>query len=184
MEVDLRHDFNRIALGWEDYGEKKVSKSGASIEAIDITDPLHEIITSIKLDLKKFGVKQNLWFKETTLYRSLNKKPSLINKVKTSLKKTGFIYEKDGAQWFKSTKFNDDKDRVIEKENGQATYFASDIAYHFDKYQRGYDKIINVWGADHHGYLPRVRSAMLALKQDPKKFEVIFIQFANLLREG
>ena len=145
---------------------------------------IHEIITSIKLDLKKFGVKQNLWFKETTLYRSLNKKPSLINKVKTSLKKTGFIYEKDGALWFKSTKFNDDKDRVIEKENGQATYFASDIAYHFDKYQRGYDKIINVWGADHHGYLPRVRSAMLALKQDPKKLEVIFIQFASLLREG
>ena len=109
------------------------------------------------------GVNQNLWFTETKLYKSQNKKPSLIDEVKDILERAKLTYEEGGALWFKSSQFKDDKDRVIEKENGQTTYFASDIAYHAHKYGRGYDKIINVWGSDHHGYLPRVKSAMSAL---------------------
>mgnify|MGYP001158091907 FL=1 len=145
---------------------------------------LEQIVHSIKLDLSKMGVNQNLWFTETKLYKSQNKKPSLIDEVKNILERAKLTYEEGGALWFKSSQFKDDKDRVIEKENGQTTYFASDIAYHAHKYGRGYDKIINVWGSDHHGYLPRVKSAMSALGLDPDKLEVIFIQFATLIKEN
>ncbi len=143
---------------------------------------LEKIVNSIKSDLLKMGVNQNLWFKETGLYKSQNGKLSLINEVKNILKKNGLTYEKEGALWFKSSNFKDDKDRVIEKENGHTTYFASDIAYHAHKYKRGYDKIINIWGSDHHGYLPRVNSSMTALGLEPDKLEVIFIQFVTLVK--
>ena len=118
------------------------------------------------------------------MFSSSSKKISAIEEVINALKKNGFIYKKDGALWFRSTHFEDEKDRVVKRENGETTYFASDIAYHADKYKRGYNKIINIWGADHHGYFPRVKAAMSALDEDAEKFEVIFIQFANLVRKG
>ena len=145
---------------------------------------LNSILESMRKDLKDFGVKHNLWFKESSMFNSSKQKTSEIREVISVLGKNGFTYQKDGALWFRSTNFKDEKDRVVIRENGQTTYFASDIAYHANKFQRGYDKILNVWGADHHGYLPRVKAAMSALGQDTSKFEVIFIQFASLIKGG
>ena len=143
---------------------------------------LKSILKSIKKDLKSFGVEHNLWFKESSMFNSSRGKISKIEEAVLALEKNKFIYEKEGALWFRSTDFKDEKDRVIKRENGETTYFASDIAYHSDKFKRGYNKIINIWGADHHGYLPRVKAAMSAMGEDITKFEVIFIQFANLVR--
>ena len=94
------------------------------------------------------------------------------------------MYEKEDALWFKSSEFGDDKDRVLKRGNGEYTYFASDVAYHSKKYDRGYDRVINIWGSDHHGYTPRVQAAMEATNRDPEKLEIVYIQFANLLRAG
>ena len=144
---------------------------------------LREIMGSIKEDLKLFGVNHNLWFNESSMYSNNIDLPD-INKSIKLLSESGFLYEKEEALWFKSTEFGDDKDRVVKRANSDNTYFASDISYHLDKYDRGYDRIINVWGADHHGYLPRVSAAMEALGKSRDKLEVVFIQFANLLRNG
>ena len=92
------------------------------------------------------------------------------------------VYEKDGAQWFRSSKLGDEKDRVLIRENGQATYFASDVAYHLNKVERGFEKIIDVWGADHHGYIARVKASMQALALSPEKLEILLVQFATLYR--
>ena len=163
--------------------EKAKKELDESFEKIKIFS-LNSILKNIKKDLKAFGVEHNLWFKESSMFSSSSKKISAIEEVINALKKNGFIYKKDGALWFRSTHFEDEKDRVVKRENGETTYFASDIAYHADKYKRGYNKIINIWGADHHGYFPRVKAAMSALDEDAEKFEVIFIQFANLVRKG
>ncbi len=96
----------------------------------------------------------------------------------------GHLYEKDGALWFRSTDYGDEKDRVVVRDNGQKTYFASDIAYHMDKLERGYARVIDVWGADHHGYVPRVKAALAALGDDPDKLDVLLVQFAILYRGG
>jgi arginyl-tRNA synthetase len=100
------------------------------------------------------------------------------------LEKSGHTYEKAGAIWFKSSDYGDEKDRVIVRDNGQTTYFASDIAYHMDKLERGFDRVIDVWGADHHGYVPRVKAALEALGDDPSKLDVLLVQFAVLYRGG
>ena len=144
---------------------------------------LREIMRSIREDLKLFGVNHNLWFNESSMYSNKIGLPDISKSIKL-LSESGFLYEKEEALWFKSTEFGDDKDRVVKRANSDNTYFASDIAYHLDKYDRGYDRIINVWGADHHGYLPRVSAAMEALGKSREKLEVVFIQFANLLRNG
>ena len=148
------------------------------------TFALKNILQNIEGDLKAFGVEHNKWFKESSMFTASKTKGSLISEALDSLKSKKQLYEKDGALWFQSTDFGDEKDRVVKRENGATTYFASDIAYHANKFNRGYSKIINVWGADHHGYLPRVSAAMSALGEDTDKFEVIFIQFANLIRGG
>jgi arginyl-tRNA synthetase len=96
----------------------------------------------------------------------------------------GHLYLQDGARWFRSTAFGDEKDRVIQRDNGFYTYFASDIAYHLNKYERGFQRIINVWGADHHGYIPRVKGAVSALGLEPEVLEVALVQFAVLYRSG
>ena len=144
---------------------------------------LREIMSSIKEDLKLFGVNHNLWFNESSMYSNKIDLPDIDKSIKL-LSESGFLYEKEEALWFKSTEFGDDKDRVVKRANSDNTYFASDISYHLDKYDRGYDRIINVWGADHHGYIPRVSAAMEALGKSRDKLEVVFIQFANLLRNG
>jgi arginyl-tRNA synthetase len=145
---------------------------------------LSEILHLIKADLEQCGVHHNAWFSESSLYGNDGDTDSKVDGSIEELKSRGFIYEEGGAVWFKSSSLGDDKDRVLKRGNGEYTYFASDVAYHLDKYDRGYDRVINVWGSDHHGYLPRVRAAMDACDRDINKLEVIFIQFANLVKAG
>lgn len=109
---------------------------------------------------------------------------SEVEKTIAYLKEKGFIYEKDGALWFKSSMFGDEKDRVVVRSNGVPTYLASDIAYHRNKYERGFDIVIDIWGADHHGYIPRMKAAVQALDKDPESLQILLIQFVTLLRGG
>ena len=140
---------------------------------------IESILSGIKNDLAEFGVVFEKWFSEQSLIDS-GLSESCISKLKGSKN----LYEKDGALWFKTTNYGDEKDRVVVRDNGNHTYFASDIAYHLDKLDRGYDKIINVWGADHHGYIPRVKASIEALGHNSDKLEILLVQFANLYRGG
>ncbi len=138
---------------------------------------LIEILGEIQGDLADFGVIFDHWFSERSLSND-----DQIQKCIAKLKDSGFVYEEQGALWFRSTEFGDEKDRVIVRENGQATYFASDIAYHVEKFSRGYDTAINIWGADHHGYIARVKAALSALDENPDALEILLVQFAALYR--
>ncbi|MEJ1298628.1 MAG: arginine--tRNA ligase [Candidatus Sedimenticola sp. (ex Thyasira tokunagai)] len=140
---------------------------------------INTILDDIRDDLALFGVKYDEWYSERSLTES-----GVVNKTLERLRESGHVYEKGGALWFKSTDFGDEKDRVVVRDNGQTTYFASDIAYHMDKLERGFDRVIDVWGADHHGYVPRVKAAMEAVGDDPSKLDVLLVQFANLYRGG
>jgi len=134
---------------------------------------LQAILEDIRKDLEQFGVTYNEWFSE----RSLDAQQAI-----EKLKESGFTYLQEGALWFRSTAFGDEKDRVLVRDNGQATYFASDVAYHLNKLSRGFDHLINIWGADHHGYIPRVKAAMQALGANPEQLTVLLVQFATLYR--
>jgi arginyl-tRNA synthetase len=138
---------------------------------------LNSILEDIKVDLKEFGVDYQHWFSERQLMDD-----GSVEKALERLSVGGHLYEQDGATWFASSKLGDEKDRVVVRENGQFTYFASDIAYHMNKVDRGFDQIINIWGADHHGYIPRVRAAIQALGADESKLKVLLVQFAVLYR--
>ena len=138
---------------------------------------VQSILADIKEDLSEFGVTFQTWFSEASLATNGDIKNSIA-----SLQERDHVYEKDGALWFRATAFGDEKDRVVQRENGLTTYFASDIGYHLNKYKRGYDKIIDVFGADHHGYAPRVRAFLRAEGLDDTKFEVLLVQFAILYR--
>jgi arginyl-tRNA synthetase len=140
---------------------------------------LDSILADIAEDLEEFGVHYDVWYSEQTLDDR-----KLIEKAVQQLDEAGHIYEKNGARWFRSTRFGDEKDRVVIRDNGQATYFASDIAYHMDKFARGFKRVINIWGADHHGYVPRVKAAIEALGEDRDKLEILLVQFAILYRGG
>ena len=140
-----------------------------------LTAALTSILEDIKDDLSDFGVNYECWFSE----RSIDAE---IEPVLQVLDERGYLYEKDGNIWFKSTDFGDEKDRVVRRANGQSTYFASDIAYHKNKFDRGFDKVVNVWGADHHGYVPRVKAALLALGIDAERLDVVLVQFVALWR--
>lgn len=135
------------------------------------------ILNGIKEDLKGFRVEYESWFSEQNLHTD-----GLVQKGIDWLKEKGFVYELDGAVWLKSSAFNDDKDRVIVKQNGDMTYFCADIAYHQDKVRRGFQKIIDIWGADHHGYVPRMRAVMEALGHKPDDFNILLVQFVTLKR--
>ncbi|MDG0995651.1 MAG: arginine--tRNA ligase [Gammaproteobacteria bacterium] len=135
------------------------------------------ILDDIRDDLGLFGVDYDNWYSERSLFADQR-----VEKVIARLETAGHTYRKDGALWFASSKLGDEKDRVVIRENGTPTYFASDIAYHVDKLEQGYDQIINIWGADHHGYIPRVRAALQALNFDADKLKVLLVQFANLYR--
>ncbi len=139
---------------------------------------LNGIVEDIRQDLHEFGVEYQSWFSERSLTTPENQVDHTIN----LLREKGYIAERDGALWFLSTQFGDDKDRVVKRENGQTTYFASDIAYHLNKFQRGFDKVINIWGADHHGYVARVKAALKALEIDPNRLDILLVQFAILYR--
>jgi len=140
---------------------------------------LDEQLADCRNDLEEFGVVFDNWFSERSLYDS-----GRVERVIGMLEDKGHVYTLDGARWFRSSAFGDEKDRVVQRENGQYTYFASDIAYHLDKYERDYDLVIDVWGADHHGYIPRVKGALAALGQDPGRLTVSLVQFAVLYRAG
>ncbi|TAK63523.1 arginine--tRNA ligase [Methylobacter sp.] len=138
---------------------------------------LNSILEDIKLDLSEFGVDYQEWFSERQLMDD-----GSVEKALERLRAGGHLYEKDGATWFACADLGDEKDRVVVRDNGQSTYFASDIAYHMNKLDRGFDRIINIWGADHHGYIPRVRAAIQALGADESKLKVLLVQFASLYR--
>ena len=140
---------------------------------------LNTILDEIKHDLEDFGVIYQQWYSERSLTES-----GAVDRAIERLKLSKHIYEKNGALWFASTDFGDEKDRVVVRDNGQATYFASDIAYHAEKLERGFDRVIDVWGADHHGYVPRVKAALTALGDDASKLDVLLVQFAILYRGG
>lgn len=136
-------------------------------------------LDKLKTDLDEFRVEFDNWFSERSLYKS-----GKIEDALEALKAGGYTYENDGALWFRSTDFGDDKDRVLKKQDGSFTYLTPDIAYHKDKLERGYDQIVNVWGADHHGYIPRMRAAIQALGYPADKMEVKIIQMVNLFDGG
>jgi arginyl-tRNA synthetase len=140
---------------------------------------LDAILCDIQEDLAEFGVEFQSWSSERSLADS-----GAVDRALDRLAAAGHLYRKDGALWFRSSAFGDEKDRVVERENGQRTYFASDIAYHALKFERGYDRVIDVWGADHHGYIPRVKAALAALGLDPERLEIQLVQFATLYRGG
>ncbi len=139
---------------------------------------LQSILNDIKEDLADFGVTFQKWFSESSLTTEGD-----IQKGIEQLRQRGHIYEQDGALWFRATAFGDEKDRVVVRENGQTTYFASDIGYHLNKYERGYNQIIDIFGADHHGYAPRIQAFLRAEDLDPDKFQVLLVQFAILYRD-
>ena len=140
---------------------------------------LEAILEDIREDLGAFRVTFDNWFSERSLFDS-----GQVDAVIERLRQAGFVYEKDGALWFRSTEFGDEKDRVVVRDNGIKTYFASDIAYHLNKFERGFEQLIDIWGADHHGYVPRVKGALKALDQPGDRLEVLLVQFATLWRGG
>lgn len=137
-----------------------------------------EKLKALKRDLESFNVTYDKWFSERTLH------PEAIKKACETLKGNGNMYEKDGALWLKSTAYGDDKDRVVIRDNGVPTYLAADIAYHKNKYERQFKKLINIWGADHHGYVARVKASMAALGLDPNQLEILLLQMVSLFRNG
>jgi len=139
---------------------------------------LDSILSDIRDDLKGFGVQYDNWFSERSLMDN-----GAIDRAIEKLKASGHMYQQEGAWWFKSTEFGDEKDRVVIRDNGQTTYFASDIAYHLHTLERGFD-IIDVWGSDHHGYVPRVKAALQAMGADPERMKVLLVQFAVLYKNG
>ena len=140
---------------------------------------LEEQLGDGRNDLTEFGVAFDHWFSERTLHDA-----GLIDRAVAALQKNGHVYEQDGALWFRSTAFGDEKDRVVKRDNGIYTYFAADIAYHLNKFERGFDRVIDVWGADHHGYIPRVKGALQAAGADPDRLVVALVQFAVLWEGG
>jgi len=136
---------------------------------------LTEQLADCRIDLEEFGVHFDQWFSERSLFDT-----GMVAKALERLEQRGHLYRQDGAKWFRSTAFGDEKDRVVQRDNGLYTYFASDIAYHLNKLERGFDHLINIWGADHHGYIQRVRGALQAMGCDDSKLDVVMVQFVSL----
>ena len=137
------------------------------------------IMAKIIEDLEDFGVTFDSFKKESELFES-----GMVDMTLSSLQESGYLYEKDGAIWFRTSLFENDEDRVLIKSDGEKTYFTSDIAYHREKFLRGYDLLINVWGSDHHGYVPRIMAALSAMNLNKEKLKIILIQFVTLLKDG
>lgn len=182
MPQDGYHGADIIGIGKklaEEYGDKYVNVSEQERFDFFREYGLKYEMAKLKQDLEDFRVKFDVWFSETSLYQ--NKK---IDVALNALKENGYIFEQDGATWLRSTDFGDDKDRVLIKNDGSYTYLLPDIAYHKDKLERGFEKLINVWGADHHGYIPRMRAAIQALGYNKDALEVEIIQLVHLYKDG
>ncbi len=189
----FRHPWSAVAAGLppdepeggdkEQYIDAVIARArellGETDYRIVFDTALEYILDDIRDDLEHFGVVYDEWYSERRLTEN-----GLVDQAIERLKASGHTYEQDGALWFRSTDYGDEKDRVLVRENGQTTYFASDIAYHMDKLERGFEWVIDIWGADHHGYVPRVRAALQALGEDVDKLHVLLVQFAVLYRGG
>ncbi len=172
------------AVGPDDETQLDALIAGAKARLGADYDVVHRFAIDVQLadcrsDLEEFGVRFDRWFSERSLYDA-----GMVERAVRTLQEKGHVFEDGGALWFRSTAFGDEKDRVVRRENGQYTYFASDIAYHLDKFGREFDLLIDVWGADHHGYVPRVKGALAALGLDPERLTVALVQFAVLYRGG
>ena len=161
------------------YGKQLLDMSSDERRKILLDYALEEKVKYIRKTLENFGVNYDVWFSEKTLHEA-----GKIDQVVNFLREKGYVYEEEDALWFKSTLFGDEKDEVIMRANGIPTYFAADIAYHKDKFERGFDWVINVWGADHHGHVARMKGAMEALGYDPDKLDILLMQLVRLYRGG
>lgn len=160
-------------------GDRYLAVADAERLAVFKELALTEKLAALREDLEAFKVTFDVWFSERSLHRR-----NAINTTCDMLTAKGYMYRRDGALWLKSTAYGDDKDRVVIRDNGVPTYLAADIAYHRDKLERGFDTIINIWGADHHGYIPRVKAAIAAMGYDPQRLEVLILQMVSLYRNG
>ncbi|CAM3115000.1 arginine--tRNA ligase [Paenibacillus sediminis] len=160
-------------------GDRLLSLSPGERTAFFRKYGLEKELSKIKRDLERFRVSFDIWYSETSLYEN-----NLVEAALNELRAKGQVYEQDGATWLRTTAYGDDKDRVLIKNDGTYTYLTPDIAYHRDKYSRGYDRMINIWGADHHGYIPRMKAAMEALGYDPEKLTVLIAQMVSLFQNG
>jgi arginyl-tRNA synthetase len=154
------------------YPEEESIRSLASFGANDILRGIKEV-------LDQFGVHFDGWFSEKELYREKK-----VARAIEDFEGRGLAFEKDGALWLKTSQYGDEKDRVLVKADGETTYFASDVAYHKDKLDRGFDTLINIWGADHHGYVPRMKASMMAMGKDEAVLKIILVQLVSLMRDG
>jgi len=182
MPQDGYHGADIIGIGKklaEEFGDKYVNVSEQERFDFFREYGLKYEMAKLKQDLEDFRVKFDVWFSETSLYQN-----GKIDIALNALKENGYIFEQDGATWLRSTDFGDDKDRVLIKNDGSYTYLLPDIAYHKDKLERGFEKLINVWGADHHGYIPRMRAAIQALGYNKDALEVEIIQLVHLYKDG
>ena len=169
---DIKETVQRI---YEVYGNSLENDENRVQKLIDIA--LKEKLAAIREDLKNFGVEYDNWYSEKTLHES-----GKIQEAVVFLREKGLIYESEGALWLKTTEFGEEKDEVIQRSNGIPTYFAADIAYHKDKFERGFDLLINIWGADHHGHVARMKGAMGAVGYDPENVQIIIMQLVRLFR--
>ncbi|MGL5512698.1 MAG: arginine--tRNA ligase, partial [Sporomusa sp.] len=163
----------------DSHGDRYLALSEAERLAAFKQLALAEKLAGLKQDLEQFGVTFDVWFSESTLHQN-----KAVAETCDLLKANGNIYEKDGALWLRSTAYGDDKDRVVIRDSGVPTYLAADIAYHRDKFSRGFDRIINIWGADHHGYISRVKAAVAAMGYNPDNLEVLILQMVSLYQNG
>lgn len=169
---DIKETVQRI---YEEYGDSLENDENRVQKLIDIA--LAEKLKAIKEDLKNFGVEYDNWYSEKSLHQS-----GMIQESIDFLREKGLVFENEGALWLKTTEFGEEKDEVIQRSNGIPTYFAADIAYHKDKFQRGFDLLINIWGADHHGHVARMKGAMGAIGYDPENLQIIIMQLVRLFR--
>ncbi|WP_027186118.1 arginine--tRNA ligase [Desulfovibrio inopinatus] len=163
----------------EQHGDALLSMPEEEVVEICQQHAMTSILDGIKLDLETFRVQHDIWFSEKSLVDA-----GKVEKTLSDMQANGLAFEKDGALWFDTERYGDDKNRVLRKSSGDLTYFASDIAYHDDKYRRGFDLVVDIWGADHHGYVPRMKAAVQALGRKPEDLDVILVQLVNLLRAG
>jgi len=187
VKLQVTLDLDEILTDLSEDQEKKIDEIISRLKTTSEEDwssvkkvSLDQVLSSIEKDLKNFGVTFDNWFLESSLLGENSK----INSVVQQLNQNNLIDERDGNTWFKSSDFGDDKDRVLIRADGRQTYFASDVAYHKDKLDRGFDEIINVWGSDHHGYIKRVEASLEGLGYDKNKLFVKLVQFANLIKNG
>jgi arginyl-tRNA synthetase len=163
----------------QQYGDRYLQNTFDEVSALFIENSYRSILKGIESDLKDFGINFDVWQSEKELYD----RKEVVTAI-SDLREKGLVYEQDGATWFRASAFGDDKDRVIVKQNGEYTYFTSDIAYHRKKVEQHYDTLIDIWGADHHGYIPRIEAIIEALGYEKRKLKVILVQMVSLLRGG